>query len=810
MADNKYERYIQLFPKTFRPRDGDEVLENLAPEATVGKTIAQLWNENVPNPVLNAVLRGFAQGDLDVSTALEATKASLFVKTAEAQQLDVIASSLGVSRPGSLGLSDSAFQNLVPPLSLGAKQVRSAFYNAMDAFYGPEFSRANLITLNTDTSLFDLRLADSLSFTVDGGEVQTITIRTTSGIANVGAGTTPGQATALELNNLLKDNLTGVTSEILVDPITKIETVRVLTTTPGLRGSLQFSVNRTAESFNIPGDSIVAPPPGGLNNRQVNIIRDFTNRGILPGDTANFDLGALGTTSRIVDSVATMTNEPFGSGNGFATVFTFTTDSTAIQARAGEGELTTITGDRPVPTPILFSLEKAELLKQAQRTAVYEITPNNVIIELPAVLPSLQRGLKGALHVHNGPLLNNLIFRGEETNFVIPEFLFENTPDNIYNVTSDQDWVTFPDPSNRIIKLNPPAGLDLDVYSVRVDNKGRSDATTFSLNIPNGDSSNENSYSFAGGPNALRVSIPTIGQIVTIELFRPESVNPTPSNATIPLDVNGFGSDSMDGTAFRTAVADALRTFTQFFSSVTVDGVNVNITLTNNGETATPEIEMGSGNNGLSSIQNFVSGIIREFESFTFFVRVDNRIAPAADQQIWEGAFIFDPNGTQTAFTVSGQSAVITGDAITGATTLAAGRVFPRVNVEASTNNLPDESGFAVIGFGSATQEPALIRYRGKASNEIIELDPSFVFTRNQPSGTYINIVSSATPFIPDRVGSDYPIYLTSSTEARIVVQNILQSLAAAGVVVTFVVLAPEYKYLIDNPYLITDDAPIV
>ena len=806
MADNKYERYIQLFPKTFRPRDGDEVLENLAPEATVGKTIAQLWNENVPNPVLNAVLRGFAQGDLDVSTALEATKASLFVKTAEAQQLDVIASSLGVSRPGSLGLSDSAFQNLVPPLSLGAKQVRSAFYNAMDAFYGPEFSRANLITLNTDTSLFDLRLADSLSFTVDGGEVQTITIRTTSGIANVGAGTTPGQATALELNNLLKDNLTGVTSEILVDPITKIETVRVLTTTPGLRGSLQFSVTRTALTFNITGGSVVAAPTGGLTNLQLNIQGDFTNRGILPGDTANFDLGgSLGTTSRIVDSVATMTNTPMGSMLP-NTVFTFTTDVTALDPSLIIAELTTITGDRPVPTPILFSLEKAELLKQAQRTAVYEITPNNVIIELPAVLPSLQRGLKGALHVHNGPLLNNLIFRGEETNFVIPEFLFENTPDNIYNVTSDQDWVTFPDPSNRIIKLNPPAGLDLDVYSVRVDNKGRNTSSTFSISFPPGNAADANSYSITSTMSTLDVTIPVPGGFITLQLFRDESMPPTPSTADVGVNVGGFGT----GSDFRSAVATELANFTQFFSSVVVNGNDINITLTNNGSTSIPTTTSTLSEGSPSMIGNFVSGIIREFESFTFFVRVDNRIAPAADQQIWEGAFIFDPSGSQTAFTVSGQSAVITGDAITGATTLAAGRVFPRVNVDADTNNLPDESGFAVIGFGSDTQEPALIRYRGKASNEIIELDPSFVFTRNQPSGTYINIVSSATPFIPDRVGSDYPIYLTSSTEARIVVQNILQSLAAAGVVVTFVVLAPEYKYLIDNPYLITDDAPIV
>ena len=670
MADNKYERYVQLFPKTFRPQDGDEVLENLPADATTGKTISELWNENVANPVLNAVLRGFAQGDLDVSTALEATKASLFVKTAENQQLDVIASSLGVSRPGSLGLSDSAFQNLVPPLSLGAKQVRSAFYNAMDAFYGPEFSRANIITTNTTDSLFDLQLNDSLSFIVDDGETQTITIRTTSGIANF------GQATALELNNLIKDNLTGVTSEILTDPITKIETVRVLTTTPGLRGSIQFSVNRpsTTQTFNVGGATVFSPDVTGLNEIA---IQNTSLVGLLRvGDVIILDLDGVSPLAE-----RTVTSTPRLGRNGV-----FVADSVAIFAINDTSGILTGTTEMLRffrifnETPVIFPLEKAELLKQDQRTAVYEITPNNVIIELPAVLPSLQRGLKGALHVHNGPLLNNLIFRGEETDYLLPDALFENNPNNLYTVTGNLPFTyepvdvvnTIPITRTRTIRFQPASGQDIDVYEFTVTN--------------------------------------------------------------------------------------------------TVDTTQV----------------------------------------FTFFVRVDNRIAPAADQQIWEGAFIFDPNGTQTAFTVSGESAVITGDAITGATTLAAGRVFPRVNVEAETNNLPDESGFAVIGFGSETQEPALIRYRGKASSSIIELDPSFVFTRNQPAGTYINIVSSPTPFIPDRIGSDYPIYLTSSTEARIVVQDILQSLAAAGVVVTFVVLAPEYKYLIDNPYLTTDDAPIV
>ena len=132
MADSKYERYIQLFPKTFRPQDGDEVINNLPADETVGKTIAELWNSNVTNPIINAVLRGLSEGDSDIATALEETKAQLFVKTASGQFLDVIASSLGVSRPSALGLSDEAFRNVTPALSLRAKQVLTiTFYNGL-------------------------------------------------------------------------------------------------------------------------------------------------------------------------------------------------------------------------------------------------------------------------------------------------------------------------------------------------------------------------------------------------------------------------------------------------------------------------------------------------------------------------------------------------------------------------------------------------------------------------------------------------------------------------------------------------------
>ena len=654
MADSKYYRILQTFPRTFKPIDGDALISNLSPTDTVGKTIAELWEENVPNPVLNAVLRGFAQADDEITTQLQNTKAQLFVRTAENQFLDVIASSLGVSRPGSLGLSDTAFQNLVPPLSLGAKQVRQSFYNAMDAFYGPEFSRANLITLNP--SPFDLQFSissanpqiqDTLQFAIDNNEAQSIVIRSDDV-------TISGSMTALELNNLLNKDLSSITSEVLVDPLTDEESVRIRTNTPGLRGSLTYvGIRRTTTTHT----NIMI-----TNNDTSNQILTVSNA------TGTFAAGDVITTGNGLNFTILNVSE----------ISPNVTDLLLEESTIGLD--LTITGADMIAIQVrneelpIFSTEKAELLKQSQRTAVYEVSPNEVVIELPAVIPTLARGLKGALHIHNGPLLNLLINRGETTDVIIPDALFDDNTTNVYTVVSVPVGAlpfTY-DKTTRNLAITPIPGQELDVYELTVTNDS----------------------------------------------------NPT--------------------------------------------------------------------------------------EFFTFFVRVDDRLNPAANQDTWVGAFLFDPNGTETPFTVTGASAVITGDAITGDTTLAAGRVYPRVNVDAATNTLPTTSGLAVIGYGSESQESSLIRYRGRAADNIIELDPSFVFTNNQPAGTYINIVSSSTPFAPDRFGNAYPIYLTSSTEARVVVQSILQSLAAAGIVVTFVVLAPDYKYLIDNPYLTTDDAPVV
>ena len=649
MAD-KYQRYLSSTPSVFRPFDGTDV-----------RTTD--WLSTVPNPIINALLFGFALGDQEVSEALQETKASLFVKTAENQFLDVLGSSFGVARPANLGLPDAAFRELIPPLSLQAKQVRTSFYNAMDAFWGPEFSRANLGTDQVNQfDTYDIRIDDLLTFQVDNRTPQQIVIREADLQIN-------GAMTINELNALLTVNLTGTTTEIIRDPINDRQFIRMLTTTPGLRGSLQYT---------------------GLR----------------------------------------------ASTPGFP--------------------------------PIIFPTEKSELIGQAQRTVIYEIRPNELTIEVPAFIPSLSRGLRGSEHLHNGPLLAEIKGRTESVNYRLPvDVVNQNVtlPGGVIsNNFTIQDngtltWLSINNPSTNIFDLvgTVPADQDVDVYKPIIKH-----TKTQSVN-------------FSSEP----VVISGFDTSAKLLIISSASMNQLPE-----IFANGDRLITDDSNFSPLTIVDFFRSGGNLHIIVEEDIV------------------------GFQAMTNITAIERVENTDFPIFIRIVNDIANVENRDIWVGSFLYDPNGLESSFTITGQSAQIIGDTTTGGSGLTAGEVHPRITVDSGNNTLPETSGLAVVGFGSESQEQALVIYRGRANQSVIEVDPSFVFTNTHEAGTFINIVSAASPFVPDRQGDAYPVYLTSSTNAREIILEILRTLSAAGVFINFVILAPEYKYLVDNPYLITDDPP--
>ena len=242
------------------------------------------------NPVITALINAFAESDCEVSQQIQNTKAQLFVRTAEGTPLNKLANSLGVSRPVEIGLDDATFQELIPNLSLKAKQVRKSFYDTADVFWGPLFSRANIQTSNTET--FNISVGEQLRVQIDSRAIQTIAV-VTGDIA------VPGAATAEEVVAIL-DKIVGTTASVVTDDLLGGDVVNLRSNTPGPLGSVEIF-----------------------------------------------------------------------------------SDSTMV----GIGKLE-------------FAIGKRELRDQDQRVMIYEIRPNEVVVEIPAVVPALRRTLKGSHHFH--------------------------------------------------------------------------------------------------------------------------------------------------------------------------------------------------------------------------------------------------------------------------------------------------------------------------------------------------------------------------------------------------------------------------
>lgn len=256
----KLEKYFKSMPKILKPRI---------------------------NPILKALLEAWAGEDQELEQQIKNCNAQLFVKTAEGTYLDRLASNYGVSRPAELGMLDEDFQQLIPNLSLKAKQVAKSFYDTMDVFWGPLFSRAN--TLSVNIAPFNVVIGESFTVKIDGNEAITITTR-------IGDIAIPGAATAKEIVKIL-NRISGITAESIADP-NGDERISLRTNTPGARGSIEI---------------------------------------VSPNSFPGVDFGAD---------------------------------------------------------------VKYKITDLAQRTVLYQVNAGEIIIELPAVVPTLRRSLKGSHHFH--------------------------------------------------------------------------------------------------------------------------------------------------------------------------------------------------------------------------------------------------------------------------------------------------------------------------------------------------------------------------------------------------------------------------
>jgi hypothetical protein len=155
------------------------------------------------------------------------------------------------------------------------------------------------------------------------------------------------------------------------------------------------------------------------------------------------------------------------------------------------------------------------------------------------------------------------------------------------------------------------------------------------------------------------------------------------------------------------------------------------------------------------------------------------------------GSFIFDPTGeagfvTPSRFLTQTTDAVFKGENIS---------TLPVASLEVDGNDFPP-SGRLVFRYGTSDFEGP-IRYFSVMKGPVnqIFIDPAYKFKKSHPIGSQVQYIHSASPYAPTMNGSDYPAYLTGTTEARETLFKLAQLLVASGIFIEKNVLYPELIY---------------
>jgi hypothetical protein len=134
----------------------------------------------------------------------------------------------------------------------------------------------------------------------------------------------------------------------------------------------------------------------------------------------------------------------------------------------------------------------------------------------------------------------------------------------------------------------------------------------------------------------------------------------------------------------------------------------------------------------------------------------------------------------------------LSADTSTTTTAIVAGKSYKSLTL--GSNNIPAGPGYLVFNYGQNNQEGP-VRYLYKIADNIVALDPSYTFQQFHSTGTSIVAVSKMGPHALSGRGDEYPPYITNPPDARKQLQDLINSVASAGIFIDFIIRYPNQLY---------------
>lgn len=332
------------------------------------------------NPNWSALIAAIGGSDQALVNLMVELKKQFFLKTSYRPYLDNLAANSGILRPAGIGINDTTFKQYVPILAYQPKQVKLIIDQLLNIFYAKETTTAFVAAGQPEP--YNLADGWELEYTVDGIYDELIKFHTAD-FTSISA------ATALEVAAAINRQATHSFAESYFDNTKKAFFVKIFTNTIGSKGSIQVVGGRANIALQLNG--FVTTAGNGSNTQWL-----VTKVGNLmtfhwTGTGTNPMLNQLQVGDVLICLLAgnvgsfPITNIDLGT-NSFSFLNLFGTAGTFTQVNSNQTKF--------------FTPHKYVMFTQDVRAATWEVTPGEVIVELPTTPTIVQRNLIGGMHLN--------------------------------------------------------------------------------------------------------------------------------------------------------------------------------------------------------------------------------------------------------------------------------------------------------------------------------------------------------------------------------------------------------------------------
>jgi hypothetical protein len=809
------------------------------------------------NPNWNALITAIGQSDQNLANLIVAIKNQFFIKTASAPYLDNLAANDGVSRPAGTGMSDTTFKQFIPVMAYQPKQVKLIIDQLLNIFFSKETTTAFIESGKAQPYI--LEDGWELEYTVDGIYDELITFHTAD-FTNIGA------ALAEEIAATINRQAEHSAAESYYDNTNKLYYVKIFTNTVGSKGSIQLVGGRANIALQFNGFITTA---GTATNTEwtVTKVGEKVTFQYVGGNSPGLNQLQVGNVfiSLIPDNIGSfpitsidLSNNSFTFDNLFATPGTYTqTDSTQSK---------------------FFVADKYVVYTQDVRAVTWEVTPGEVIVEIPATPPVVKRSLIGAAHINGAESLvtatNSLtsITVSDASQFPLSGTFWLQKEEEIITryLTPTQDTISTNTFNTRF------QGRPIEyTYASRIVLETIGNTVTGSTIVSNLGST----AGLVVGQNVFMTGVPSYALIT--EILGDTVTLDYPATADGTAVIVQFGGNTLNGItpnlpALATLNTNTLTSLVRSGDVVTATtttphGYQVGDVVTVYGSsgivstTATGTISTGSSDiTGVSPVGTTSPGelvvgtyipqgtLVKDVVGTTVTmtqVATNNATETINFNENLNGAFVitsvtgntftYDSIGLDGTATVAGTSEFdVIGMAPTGSLVLItgaqpvsftripgpyvwdltapfvlsdnvalltesiqAGQTIPLLTL--SENTIPSTSGFVVFDYGLNTQEGP-VKYLYTPNSTTIVIDPSYTFQYSHAIGSSVISIDNKGPHIMSGLGTEYPPYITNPSAVRVTLEQLIESVASAGIFIDFLVRYPDQLYSVLPTYTVT------